>query len=400
MIRFLSALLLLLLCCSANAQVVGTLPYTFTNGTIIDAGHVNSDFSYIASQVNTNAVAAGTNSTITAILGLTTPLSAGQGGSSVYTAGTSTGSANAQVIATANPAGFTLVGGPTIIFTAGYTNTSSLQINVNATGLTNVYKPSLNGPVVLTGGEVSAGSLIVATFDGTQFELVSNIPVTYSLPGVLGFTQANDGVSPNTIMDLNASRVVLANTSGSSIQFVAPSQCRINFATTGSYGGLDTGSIASSTWYYTYYVSNGTSIGCFASLSATSPSISGSYFFVRVGAVRTDGSSNLLRVSQAAEVVTYTTQPSITPNASPQVISPYFPPTAKQFIVNLNSAASASGTVNDNAGHVCGATSPSVTYAADQNIVCSNLGSNFAAISTSGVNTFVAYGWRESAPVN
>jgi hypothetical protein len=399
--RLLAGILLLFTCVAAQAQIVGTLPYTFANGTVIDAGQVNSDFSYIVSQVNTNAVAVGANSTITSILGLTTPLSAGQGGSSVYTAGTSTGSANAQVVATPTPAGFTLVGRPTIIFTAGYTNTSSVQINVNSTGLTNVYKPSQSGPVALTGGEITAGSLIVATYNGAQYELISNIPLVYSLPGVLGFTQANDGTHPTYIMDLNASRVVLANPSGGTIQFLSPSQCQINFTTVGSYGGLDTGTVTQATWYYTYYVSNGTSLGCFASTSATAPAISASYYFVRVGAVTTGAAStNLTAISQVADVVTYTTQLTITPNASPQAIAPFFPPTAKQFIVNLDSAASAAGYVTDNATHKCGANNAPTGYDIDQNIVCANLGANFSAISTTGTNTFVAYGWRENAPVN
>ena len=400
--RLLASLILWSIACvAASAQVIGTIPYTFTSGTVISSAQVNADFAYIISQSNANAASAGINTSITQILGLTTPLSAGQGGSSVYSAGTSTGSANSQVIATPTPSGFTLTGRPTIIFTAGYSNTGALQLNVNSTGLTNVYKPTLNGPAVLTGGEVVAGNLVIATYDGTQFELVSRLPVGNALPGVVGFKQANDGSAPTTTMDLNASRVVLADPNGSSVQFISPSQCQINFSTTGTYGGLDAGSVAPSTWYYTYYVSNGTSLGCFASLSATAPAISANYFSVRVGAVKTDGSSNLTRISQTAEVVTYTTQPTITPNASPQAIAPYFPPTAKQFIVNLDTATGAAGSVSDNAGNKCGASSaPAAAYDIDQNIVCANLGINFSAVSTSGVNTFVAYGWRDSAPVN
>ena len=136
-------------------------------------------------------------------------------------------------------------------------------------------------------------------------------------------------------------------------------------------------------------------------MSATAPSIAGNYFSTRVGAVRTDGSSHLAAISQTGDVVTYTTQLTITSNASAQSILPFFPPTAKQFIVNLDTATGAAGNVQDNAGHKCGANSaPGSAYDIDQNIVCANLGSNFSAVSTTGTNTFVAYGWRESAPVN
>jgi hypothetical protein len=394
--RLLAGLLCILTCFSAKAQVVGTYPYTFSNGTVIDAGQVNADFAYVASQVNTNAAGAGTNSTITAILGLTTPLSAGQGGSSVYTASVSTGSANAQVVGTTSPSGFALVGRPTIIFTAGYTNTGAVQLNVNSTGLTNLYKPTIGGPAVLTGSEIVAGNLIVATYDGTQYELSSQVPLFQSLAGVTNFTAINDTVAPTIKVNLNSSRAILINASGSSIQFISPAQCVIDFSTTGTYGGLDTGTIASNTWYYTYYVSNGTSLGCFASLSATAPSISAAYFSVRVGAIRTDGSSHLLNVSQQACGVTYIAQPTITPNASPQAISTIFPPTSRQWTVNLATSTSSAGSVSDHAGHICGSNSFGASNAVAQNITCSNVGANFTANSVSGTNAFVAYGWVDS----
>lgn len=82
--------------------------------------------------------------------------------------GTSTGSANAQVIA-ATP--FSLVSGATVCWTAGFTNTSSLQINVNSGGLTNVLQRTQGGLTALVGGEVHISSIYCATYDGTQYEL-------------------------------------------------------------------------------------------------------------------------------------------------------------------------------------------------------------------------------------
>lgn len=82
--------------------------------------------------------------------------------------GTSTGSANAQAFTTTP---FVVQGGAQVCWTAGYTNTSALQINVNATGLVNVYQPTMAGLAALAGGEVHAGQIACATYDGTQYEL-------------------------------------------------------------------------------------------------------------------------------------------------------------------------------------------------------------------------------------
>lgn len=60
--------------------IIGSLPVTLTNGTTADATQVMSNFSFIVSQANANAAAAGANSDITSINALTTPLSKSQGG--------------------------------------------------------------------------------------------------------------------------------------------------------------------------------------------------------------------------------------------------------------------------------------------------------------------------------
>ena len=163
MTRFLAALLVWLGLSTAQAQIIGSLPYSLTNGTTADAGQVMANYAYIISQVNANAAKAGANSNITSILGLTTPLSKGQGGSATYVGGTSTGSANAQAVATGiTPAGFTLSAGNTVEFIAGYTNTGSVALGINSTPATQIYKPSASGFIPLIGGEIVAGNPVIA----------------------------------------------------------------------------------------------------------------------------------------------------------------------------------------------------------------------------------------------
>lgn len=87
--------------------------------------------------------------------------------------GTSGGSANAQTI-TSTP--FILQANARIYWTvgSGLTNTGPLQINVNGGGLVNVYQRTASGLAALVKGEVQAGTIASATYDGSQWELDVN----------------------------------------------------------------------------------------------------------------------------------------------------------------------------------------------------------------------------------
>ena len=155
---------------AAFAGVPCSLPFNLQNGTTADATQVMANYNALVTCLGL-AAAAGANNDITALLDLTTPLIPASGGTTNYIGSTSTGSANAQVIATPVPIGFGLVTGRSITFIAGLTNTTATQINVASSGLTNVFKKSTGGPVALTGGEIQVGNVYTATFDGTEFQI-------------------------------------------------------------------------------------------------------------------------------------------------------------------------------------------------------------------------------------
>jgi hypothetical protein len=380
----------------ASAQVItGSVPNTFINGTIIDATQVNADYTYIISQVNANAAKNGVNNDITALSALNTPLSPTQSGSSIYYAGTSTGTANAQVVASLIPANFTLVTGKTARFIAGFTNTAATTLAVNGLIATNVFRQTPNGAVALTGGEIVAGTLTEAYYDGTQFQLITNStenggfgqlttlaasatpdlglvpshnltlaggPFTITsfgssaslaypiylvrfgaadilvqsaslnlLPGVNrlaatgdqglylyngagvwfevayfssvskvapttanSLTVKNNTVTPNTIMDITATEVVMDSATGGNSYTDTYGTCSVNFGVVGA-GGIDSGAIAANTWYYFYAISTGVVNSCLASTSATAPVLPGGYIYkVRVGANRTSSLAGTL----------------------------------------------------------------------------------------------------------
>lgn len=166
----------------AYAQIIPTLPVTLQNGTLADANQVMSNFNTIVTGVNTNGAKNGVNSDITALNSLTTPLTPAQGGSPIYTAGTSTGSGNAQVVASPTPTGFSLVAGKTVMFTAGFTNSGPATLNVAGTGALNIFQRTAAGAVALTGGEIVAGAVAMAYYDGTRYQLIDSVPQNVTNP--------------------------------------------------------------------------------------------------------------------------------------------------------------------------------------------------------------------------
>lgn len=90
-----------------------------------------------------------------------------------FTGGTSTGSANAQVVSTLTPSGFSLSNnGATVVCTAGFTNTGSTTFNLGGTGATTVKKNSGSGLVNLAGGEIVANETIFLTVNTASSCLV------------------------------------------------------------------------------------------------------------------------------------------------------------------------------------------------------------------------------------
>lgn len=86
--------------------------------------------------------------------------------------GTSTGTANAQIVTPVVPIP-AYAAGLAVAFVAGFTNTGALTINVSNKGAVSVLKDSPSGPIPLTGGEVVASSIINVRYDGTRFQLTS-----------------------------------------------------------------------------------------------------------------------------------------------------------------------------------------------------------------------------------
>jgi microcystin-dependent protein len=167
-------LLALLFCLFASPAAAGvscTLPFQLTNGTLADATQVMANYNALTACL-LNAAQAGANTDITSLAGLTTPISLNQGGTIVYTGGTSSGSANSQSITTTSPTFFYQTGA-IVTFIAGFTNSGPLQVNVQGLGLKNVFRRSQLGATMSVGGEVIVGQTVQLQWDGSEFQCVS-----------------------------------------------------------------------------------------------------------------------------------------------------------------------------------------------------------------------------------
>jgi microcystin-dependent protein len=171
-------------------SIIGALPYIFINGTTADGGQVNTDFNTIVSAVNANAAENGVNSSITQLVGLTTPLSPAQGGTAVFAGGTSTGSADVQVLSSTLPNNFTQVLGYIVTMIPGYSNDgiTVMTLEVGTTPATNVKKYQSGSLVNLAANDVTAGNGAIFMYDGTQYILLNpeyTSPVDTTPTGVI-----------------------------------------------------------------------------------------------------------------------------------------------------------------------------------------------------------------------
>lgn len=173
--RIILGLLLSLWSTLASAGIPCTLPFTLVNGVTADATQVMANYNALVACL-ARAATAGANSDITSLLGLTTPLTPAGGGTQWFIGGTSTGSANAQVISSLTPSGFNLTPNTFVVFSAGFTNNAATTWAVNGTTATAVKVHTTTGLAALSGGEIVAGQVTLGFFDGTQYQLVDAAP--------------------------------------------------------------------------------------------------------------------------------------------------------------------------------------------------------------------------------
>lgn len=137
--------------------------------------------------------------------------------------------------------------------------------------------------------------------DGTAIAATSSASV---FPGALyGLTLAN-----NSTQKIDVAAGSCADSTGAKLITVAATKT-VDFTTTGA-NALDTGAIASSTWYHIFAImkADGT-VGVLGSTSPSSPTLPSGYtYFRRIGSAMTDGSSHFLSFTQVGDTFYLATQ--------------------------------------------------------------------------------------------
>ena len=121
------------------------------------------------------------------------------------------------------------------------------------------------------------------------------------LGGATGVQITRPSTTTNTI---SAATAILVNSSG--VGFRTTNVSVTPATGTAGANGLDTGSIAASTWYYLWLIYNGTTVAGLYSLSATAPTMPSGYTYkLYVGEAQTDASKNLIPTLQLGKAVQY-----------------------------------------------------------------------------------------------
>lgn len=149
-------------------------------------------------------------------------------------------------------------------------------------------------------------SALNSSSGGWQQIFSASTPATATSPVQGSFKNLKGVWASNTTATWTADQVVV-QTSGNAAALLTAFSQSINIATSGA-GGVDTGSIAASTWYYIYAIYNpsGPTTNILMSASATSPTLPVGYtYFARIGTARTDGSMNLMGFTQLGRNTQY-----------------------------------------------------------------------------------------------
>lgn len=98
------------------------------------------------------------------------------GGTWDYYGGTSVGSADAQIIATAIPTPYPQDEGTKVWFIAGYTNaTTTPTLQVEATPAAVIVKHDGGGIIPVAAGDIPAGVMVGVIWDGTNYQLINQV---------------------------------------------------------------------------------------------------------------------------------------------------------------------------------------------------------------------------------
>lgn len=264
------------------------LPYVFANVTELDTPQLDANFNALGALTTIPCTASGTN-TIALVPISNTPTIAS------YTSRS-----------------------PVFAFVASATTTTSpVTINVSGVGAKNVYKS--NGLTLIGANDFVNTGIYYVAYDSTLNSgaggfLILNPGATSASAGAVQSAFKNLLITNTTATSAAQTKVIITADSvavsdgSSNFNTLFTVSVTINSATSGA-NGIDTGSIANSTWYAVYVIYNPSTLTT-AGLISTNFSLptslpSGYSQYARVGSVRTDASAHFINFIQKGRWVQY-----------------------------------------------------------------------------------------------
>lgn len=221
-------------------------------------------------------------------------------------------------------------------FTAPASSTGSVTLEINALGFLPVY--TQNG-VQATSGTLISGNYYEVTYttgaiynSGSGAWVLSSYQAATGVaaitaPAVSGLSISNNAGTPTTQIDVSFGRSCLVSAVGAPA-FVGSGAFTINLTTgtvTPAANGMDGTSRPASGWVYLYAISTGSGaagLGSLVSPLSGAPALPAGYsFYAYLGAMRCDGSSNLLSSKQKGSRAQYSPQASGNTTIMPAIIA-------------------------------------------------------------------------------
>jgi hypothetical protein len=220
-----------------------------------------------------------------------------------YQTGAASGTSDA-IISSFSPAISSLTNGQTVFVRAASANATTTPTFTPNSGTVAAATIVKGANFALAPGDIAgAGHWLELQYDQTLAVWVLQNPATgiATYPAIVASSKnlicRNDGTTPNSKINLTADEVILKTSAG--VPFIVSGVSVSAVTSSTGAGGLDTGSVATSTFYAVWVISNATTTALLLSVSFTAPALPTGYVYkALVGALRTDGSSNLIKFNQ------------------------------------------------------------------------------------------------------
>jgi hypothetical protein len=180
----------------------------------------------------------------------------------------------------------------------------SYGINDGSNGEVGYGKYTASGTTLTRNPIVSTSSNNPISLSGTAQVFVTGLASDFPFPDnyLTGLALANDGTTPNTVIDIAAGVAADANNVElMRLKTAITKSIASTWAVGSGNGGLDTGTVAASTWYHVWLIRRPDTgvVDALISTSATAPTMPSNYTQRRrIGSIFVNGSSNISLFTQ------------------------------------------------------------------------------------------------------